>query len=318
MGNGTSPYLSYVWESVDKLDIHYWKWVLWVVYPIVISFLLPLIIILFLFGSSLFLHVHNYRHRLREAYSLDFWDGARKTVAAFWDGQARIWHGYDIDGLDKLPDKGPALLIYYHGAIPIDFYYIIARCLVEKDRHIRAVGDNFLFHIPGWRLLMEVMRVTPGTIQSCVNVLKEGHLLGISPGGVREALFGDEYYPIMWGKRNGFAKVAIQANVPIFPVFTQNLRESFRTPRIARSWLRALYEKTRMPIVPIYGFFPVKMKTFIGDPIYPKEGISSDELAEQVKGAVQKLIDTHQRIPGNILNALIDRLGFELCKPKQS
>jgi hypothetical protein len=55
--------------------------------------------------------------------------------------------GYDIDGLDKLPDKGPALLIYYHGTIPIDFYYIIARCLLEKDRHIRAVGDNFLFCI---------------------------------------------------------------------------------------------------------------------------------------------------------------------------
>lgn len=32
-------------------------------------------------------------------------------------------------------------------------------------------------------------------------------------GGVREALFGDENYPIMWGKRQGFAKAAIQANV---------------------------------------------------------------------------------------------------------
>jgi hypothetical protein len=31
---------------------------------------------------------------------------------------------------------------------------------------------------------MEVMRVTPGTIQSCVNVLKEGHVLGISPGKI--------------------------------------------------------------------------------------------------------------------------------------
>lgn len=25
-------------------------------------------------------------------------------------------------------------------------------------------------------------------------------------------------------------------------------------------WLRRLYEKTRLPIVPIYGIFPVKMK----------------------------------------------------------
>ncbi|CAC5367261.1 Transmembrane protein 68 [Mytilus coruscus] len=318
MLNGTIPYLTYVWESIDNLDIHYWKWVLWVLYPIVISFLLPLIILLFFYGMALFLHVHNYRHRLREAYSQDFWDGARKTVSAFWDGQARIWHGYEIEGLDKIPKEGPALLIYYHGTIPIDFYYIIARCMLEKNRHIRAVGDNFLFHIPGWRLLMEVMRVTPGTIQSCVNVLKGGHLLGIAPGGVREALFGDEYYPVMWGNRNGFAKVAIQANVPIYPVFTQNLRESFRTPRIGRSWLRRLYEKTRLPIVPIYGFFPVKMKTFIGDPIYPKENMTPDELAEQVKESVQKLINTHQRVPGNILKALIDRLGFDLSKPKQS
>lgn len=32
-------------------------------------------------------------------------------------------------------------------------------------------------------------------------------------GGVREALFADENYPILWGKRQGFAKAAIQANV---------------------------------------------------------------------------------------------------------
>ena len=34
-----------------------------------------------------------------------------------------------------------------------------------------------------------------------------------STGGVREALFGDEYYQVMWGKRSGFAKVALQAQV---------------------------------------------------------------------------------------------------------
>ena len=47
----------------------------------------------FVYCSALFLHVYQYRHRLRAAYGHDFWDGAKKTVAAFWDGQARIWHG---------------------------------------------------------------------------------------------------------------------------------------------------------------------------------------------------------------------------------
>lgn len=57
--------------------------------------------------------------------------------------------GYEMVGIEKIPTEGPALLIYYHGTIPIDFYYIIAKCLLERNRHIRAVGDRFLFHIPG-------------------------------------------------------------------------------------------------------------------------------------------------------------------------
>ena len=32
-------------------------------------------------------------------------------------------------------------------------------------------------------------------------------------GGVREAYFSDEYYQMLWGKRLGFAKIAIQAQV---------------------------------------------------------------------------------------------------------
>lgn len=36
--------------------------------------------------------------------------------------------------------------------------------------------------------------------------------MGVSPGGVREALFSDEYYTILWGNRAGFAKVALRAN----------------------------------------------------------------------------------------------------------
>lgn len=46
-----------------------------------------------------------------------------------------------------------------------------------------------------------------------MRALRNGHLLGISPGGVREALFSDETYPLLWGKRKGFAQVAIDSQV---------------------------------------------------------------------------------------------------------
>lgn len=60
--------------------------------------------------------------------------------------------GHSIVGLERLPDTGPAMIIYYHGALPIDFYYLMSRCILEKQRNLHAVGDNFLFKIPGFYL----------------------------------------------------------------------------------------------------------------------------------------------------------------------
>ena len=57
--------------------------------------------------------------------------------------------GYEIIGFEKIPDDSAAILVYYHGAIPIDLYYVIARCVLYKKRHPRSIGDRFLFKIPG-------------------------------------------------------------------------------------------------------------------------------------------------------------------------
>ena len=57
--------------------------------------------------------------------------------------------GHEVIGFEKIPDSGAALLIYYHGAIPIDLYYVVARTIVEKKRRIWAIGDKFMYKIPG-------------------------------------------------------------------------------------------------------------------------------------------------------------------------
>jgi len=67
--------------------------------------------------------------------------------------------------------------------------------------------------IAGLKLLLEVTGVMPGTREECLSALKNGHLVSISPGGVREALFSDESYQLMWGNRKGFAQVALDAKV---------------------------------------------------------------------------------------------------------
>lgn len=67
-------------------------------------------------------------------------------IPSDWD---TYYAGYEVEGLENIPESGPALLIYYHGALPIDMYYVIAKLLLYKHRLLHPVGDRFLFYIPG-------------------------------------------------------------------------------------------------------------------------------------------------------------------------
>jgi hypothetical protein len=60
---------------------------------------------------------------------------------------------------------------------------------------------------------VEALEHTPGTIESCTSMLKNGEILLIYPGGVREAVLSDNYYKLNWRENAGFAKLAIQAKV---------------------------------------------------------------------------------------------------------
>lgn len=151
--------------------------------------------------------------QLREAYSNNLWDGARKTLATLWDGHGAIWHGrtpqgsfinaffptfktnsafhletpcspptpphppstcgtgYEIHGLEKIPDAGPALIVYYHGAIPIDYYYFLASVIIQKGRTCHSVADHFIFKIPGLYTLHSVDAPSV-TLVACKVLLK--------------------------------------------------------------------------------------------------------------------------------------------------
>ncbi|XP_070555922.1 DGAT1/2-independent enzyme synthesizing storage lipids-like isoform X2 [Ptychodera flava] len=301
-------------DIIYNLDFDLIKWLIWLFTPIIVMFVLPVVIVVFLYGCAVFCHIYKSRHRLVDAYSRGFWDGARDSISTFWEAQASIWHGYEIIGLEKIPDEGPAVLIYYHGAIPIDAYYVIAKLVLYKRRMPHCIGDKFLFKVPGLKLLLQVVCVTPGSVEECVKVLKNDNIIILSPGGVREAQFSDEYYEIMWNNRCGFAKCAIEAKAPIIPLFTQNCREAFRTLSIGRRFFQKVYEKIRFPCAPIYGGFPVKMRTFVGDPIQYDPNLTPQQLAKKAEAALKEMIATHQKIPGNVFRALTERFSFKWKK----
>lgn len=296
---------------VNYIDIDFTLWLSWLLAPLLVTFVLPVIIVLLLYLTALILYIYKLHwDALRQAYNAnDRWNSARTAVSALWDAHGWIWHGYEVCNIENIPRNSPALLIYYHGAVPIDVYYLIAKICILRNRLIHTVADHFLFKIPGFSIIAEGMNVIPGTVQTCSEVLKDNNLLAISPGGVYEAQFSHSY-ELMWKKRLGFAKVAIEAKVPIIPIFTENLREAFRAVSIGRRFWLKIYALTKFPWAPIYGGFPVKLRTHVGEPIAYDPQTTPEELQTKVSEAINGLIIQHQKKPGSIMYALLDRVPY--------
>ncbi|KAH0617703.1 hypothetical protein JD844_016201 [Phrynosoma platyrhinos] len=251
-------------------------------HPVLISFFLVYV------GSALYFF-YGIIDNLPDDRNSKLWDKPKQKLAALSDVIGKILHGYEVCGVENLP-KGAALLVYYHGAIPADYYFFVLR----------------IYRITGLKRYLYINQCANSTREECVALLKQGNLLGIAPGGLREQNYGDHTYKLVWGKRKGFAQVAIDAKVPIIPVFTQNLREGYRTYGNIRP-MRWLYEKTRILFFPQYGLIPVKLRTHIGQPIPYDPNITAEELAEKTKTAMEALRDKHQKIPGSILRAFWER-----------
>ena len=79
-----------------------------------------------------------------------------------------------------------------------------------------------------------------------------------------------------------------------------------------------IYNRLRFPCVPLYGGFPVKLRTIIGSPIpYDRED-TPFILKEKCKKAIENLIKEHQRVPGSILFALADRIPIQRLRWKSN
>ncbi|OON20528.1 hypothetical protein X801_03591, partial [Opisthorchis viverrini] len=248
--------------------------VYWLRHPVLLCFLLPTLLIIFLYCTVLVIHLCRLRYWLVRQYNR-WWPSpvhtdrrlsyvslcradlaslaqlAKRVIAAIWDAHGRIFHAYEVVGMDRLPATGPAFVVYYHGTCPFDAYYLLSRYCIEHDRFPIAVVDRFLFRLPGMKYVLDLVGAIEGTVEQCAAYLNpsmrdertamrlnddnpNGCVLLLAPGGVREALFADEFYCTIWGKRYGFAKVAILAKQPIYPMFTENIRESIRVVQMGK------------------------------------------------------------------------------------
>jgi 1-acyl-sn-glycerol-3-phosphate acyltransferase len=239
---------------------------------------------------------------------------AAKRFGHALDRFGRVWNGYEVRGLQAIPADRPVLLVAYHGFFPVDGWYLTARYWLETGRVIRSLGDRWLFQMPGLSRFLRHVGSVPGNRKDAVRLLREGNTVFVSPGGVREALAGPrDHYNVLWGKRLGFAHVALEAGVDLVPVFTENIEEVYRAPGSSTAPFRWLYERTRWPLVPIVGMgmlpWPVKLRTWVGERVQHDPRDTPEQLRDRARMALQTLMDRHQGPPPRLARGLWARLA---------
>ena len=287
----------------------------------IVLLLTPFYILVFNLITSFCFYIYKliYKEHLNTQTPREFWDKPVRILSKFWYIFGKIFHGYEIEGIENIPDSGPAILVLYHPVVPVDLIFLIPNICLIKNRKIIAIIDKFVLKIPGYQSFVEGLEHTPGTIESCLAMLKKNELIAIYPGGTREAITSDSNYQMNWRSDAGFAKLAVQSKVPVIPIFTQNSREITGRFNCFNKFFNNLYNTKKVAYTLIYGWYPVKLKTYIGEPILYDESRTVEELTKLTKDSLDALIKKHQRLPGNVKSALLDRVtGLFASKKKLS
>jgi len=245
---------------------------------------------------------------------------------------AQLFHAYEAVGVEKLPPKGEGcLLVSLHTTHNSDICTWGAMLCDQTGRAPRGLIHRRVYQFFPF---VKYLGMVPGDRSTAVRMLKEGFLAACLPGGGEEAMTGHENaYKLhqRWEDRRGYAHVAKEAGVPVYPFFMQNAEEMRFNPVF---WLgnrmrigQACKKLQRLPVIGsavkalamlVWFTFswttaipvPVKTTTIIGDPVYT-EGKTVDEIAEETKTALQRLIDENQRHGHSYMPGLRSRLSAE-------
>jgi 1-acyl-sn-glycerol-3-phosphate acyltransferase len=131
----------------------------------------------------------------------------------------RAWVSPRFYGLENIPAEGPVMLVGNHSMVPLDVYLLNQELRRRYGRVLRGLGDDALMSPAFIRRYVQWHGGVRGSRENCLDLLAHGEMILVLPGGTREALrLKNERYVLKWDRRIGFARMAIEAGVPIVPI----------------------------------------------------------------------------------------------------
>ncbi len=184
------------------------------------------------------------------------------------------YHRHSLAGAEHLPRRGPAIILSTHSLATYELFFAFIAIRRQTGRLVRSLADNWWWHTRVMGEIFEKSGLVPASPTAGRALLDAGELLGISPGGQREALRpSTERHRLSWHGRLGFARLAILAQVPLYLAAcpaADGIFTVYRSPFTEWSYRRFAWP---LPIFrglgPTLLPRPVKLTTYIAPPFSP-------------------------------------------------
>ncbi|MEZ4241585.1 MAG: lysophospholipid acyltransferase family protein [Myxococcota bacterium] len=193
---------------------------------------------------------------------------------ARWMEWLARYHRCEVVGAHNVPPTGGVVLAGTHSLASYELFIVSHFSDDVLGRTTNIIGDDLLFRMPGLGTVLRDSHFVPGRRDSAVQRLKDGDMLGIAPGGMKESLRGHgRRYTYDWSRRKGFAAVAMKAGVPVVPVCCPNADDIFHV--YDNPLTRGVYRALKVPAPVFRGRWgtplprPVKLVHWLGEPIHP-------------------------------------------------
>jgi 1-acyl-sn-glycerol-3-phosphate acyltransferase len=197
----------------------------------------------------------------------------RRLVGAILRSYMRAFHNLSMQGRERLPERGPALVLVNHASL-LD---VPAMMSLDPYPDTATIVKASLFRVPvvGWVLrqwgavaVERQGRDTAG-IRSILEQLRGGRVVAIAAEGRRTRT--GRLAPI----NTVLARIAVSAQVPLIPVGIVGSFEALPPG--------ALFPR-RKPIL-----------VRVGEPFRLPRGTHGDEAARRIRAEIAALLDPHQR-----------------------
>jgi 1-acyl-sn-glycerol-3-phosphate acyltransferase len=246
-------------------------------------------------------------------------DYIRETLAGMWL-LASIYFRAEVKGLEKIPAKGPVLLVGNHsgGNLTPDTTVLTLAFATYfgVERKFFQLAHNLVLSMPGLGFLRKYGTVAASP-ENARLALEQGAALLVYPGGDYEVHRPSwETGKVDFGGRKGWIRLALENDVPIVPVVSLGGQETalFLSRGERLSKLLRLDRMFRLKVLPIsialpWGLnvgdmaghipLPAKIRVRALDPVDVREEFGKDpdldQVYDHVLGRMQSALDHMRR-----------------------